>query len=79
MIDDRTCNLHHHPYRDFPELECHVAPPYAIINAGPKCEGLDLGKSALDYYGSEPCESQRELKDQLELIRDTWALFKKRS
>jgi hypothetical protein len=75
MIDDRTCNLHHHPYRDFPELECHIAPPYAIINAGPKCVGLDLGKVALDYYGSEPCESQRELKRQLELLRDTRALF----
>jgi hypothetical protein len=75
MIDDRTCNLHHHPYRDLPELECHIAPPYAIINAGPKCVGLDIDKLALDYHESEACESQRALKAELELLRDTWALF----
>jgi hypothetical protein len=50
-------------------------PPYAIINAGPKCVGLDTDKLALDYHESEACESQRTLKAELELLRDTWALF----
>ena len=35
---------HHHPYRDLPELECHIAPPYAVINAGPKCMNLNLAR-----------------------------------
>ena len=66
----------YHPYRDLRELECHIAPPYAIINAGPKCVGLDIDKLALDYHEWEGCESQRALKAELELLRDTWALFK---
>jgi hypothetical protein len=75
MIDNRTCNRHYHPYRHFPELECHITPPYAIINAGPKCVGLDIAKLTFDYHESEACESQRALKAELELLRDTWALF----
>jgi hypothetical protein len=67
--------LHHHPYRDLPELECHIAPPYAIINAGPKCVGLDLDQVALDYHESETSDSQRELRRQLEVLCNIWALF----
>ena len=67
--------LHHHPYRDLPELECHISPPYAVINAGPKCIGLDLDRVALDYHQSETSNSHRELKHQLELLCDIWALF----
>ena len=66
---------HYHPYRDLPELECHIVPPYAIINAGPKCVGLDTDKLALDYHESEACQSQRVLKAELELLRNTWVLF----
>jgi hypothetical protein len=75
MVDDKKCNLHDHPYRDLPELECHIAPAYAVVNAGPKCIGLDLSQVALDYYESEASNSHMELKRQLELLRDTWALF----
>ena len=38
--------------------------------------GLDIDNVALDYHQSEGCESQRELKDQLELLCNIWALFK---
>ena len=66
---------HHHPYRDLPELECHIAPPYAVINAGPKCMNLDLDRVALDYHGSETSDSQRELKHRLGLLCEIWVLF----
>ncbi len=49
--------------------------PYAVINAGPKCIGLDLDRIALDYHPSETSDSHRELKCQLELLCDIWALF----
>jgi hypothetical protein len=75
QADDGGWIGHHHPYGDLPELECHIAPPYAVINAGPKCIGLDLNKIALDYHQSETSGYHRELKLQLELLRDTWALF----
>jgi len=35
VIDNTQWIGHNHPYRDLPELECHIAPPYAVINAGP--------------------------------------------
>jgi hypothetical protein len=74
QADDGGWIGHHHPYRDLPDLECHIAPPYAVINAGPKCTGLDLDKIALDYQVGDS-ESQEELKHRLELLRDIWALF----
>src|SRR6202790_4997671 len=75
QADDGAWIGHHHPYRDLPELECHIAPPYAVINAGPKCIDLDPDQVALDYHQSEMSNSQMELKRQLELLRDIWALF----
>jgi hypothetical protein len=75
QADDGAWIGHHHPYCDLPELECHISPPYAVINAGPKSTGLDLDRIALHYHKSEPSDSQRELKRQLELLCDIWALF----
>jgi len=75
MVGDGTWNFYCHPYHDLPQLECHVAPPYAVLNAGPKCVDLNLDQVALDYYQSETSDSYVELKGQLELSRDTWALF----
>jgi septal ring factor EnvC (AmiA/AmiB activator) len=45
------------------------------VGAGPKCINLDLNQVALDYHQSEMSDSQMELKRQLELLRDIWALF----
>jgi hypothetical protein len=75
QADDGRWFSHDHPYHDLPHLECHIAPPYAVINAGPKCVDLDLDRIALDYHESETSDSQRELKRQLELLCDIWALF----
>jgi hypothetical protein len=67
--------LHHHPYHDLPELKCYIAPPYAVINAGPKCVGLDLDQVALDYHELETRDSQRELRRQREVLCNIWVLF----
>jgi hypothetical protein len=72
--DNKQWVGHSHPYRDLPDLVCHVAPPYVIINAGPKCTGLDLDLLARTYCQSETGESQGELRHRLELLHDIWAL-----
>ncbi|KAG1717501.1 hypothetical protein EDB19DRAFT_1250012 [Suillus lakei] len=33
----RKSTAHQYPYLGLPLLECHVAPPFVVINAGPKC------------------------------------------
>jgi hypothetical protein len=75
IIDNRRWIGHDHPYCDLLEIECHISPPYAVINAGPKCIGLDLNQVSLDYYQLETSHSQRELKRQLDILRDFWTLF----
>jgi len=75
VIDNTQWINHTHPYRDLPELECHIAPPYTVINAGPKCIGLNLDQVALDYHQSEMSDAQMELKHQLDLLCYIWALF----
>ena len=66
---------HNHAYHDLPHLGCHIAPPYAVINVGPKCVDLDLDHIALNYHELETSDSQSELKRQLELLCNIWALF----
>ena len=61
QADDGVWIGHHHPYRDLLKLKCHIAPPYAVINAGPGCVGIDLDQVALDYHELETSDSQREL------------------
>jgi hypothetical protein len=75
MVDNTRGLMYDHPYRDLPDFECHIAPLYAVINAGPKCIDLDLDQVALDYHQSEMSDSQMEPKRQLEPLRDIWALF----
>jgi hypothetical protein len=72
-LDNEQC--HRHPYPDLPDLECHVAPPYVIINAGPKCTGLDLDLLACTCCQPETDKSQEELRHRLELLRDIWGLI----
>jgi hypothetical protein len=54
-------------------LECHIAPPFAAINGGPKCTGTDLDAIALDYCRS--IDSRAALKRRLELLSEIWAIF----
>ncbi|KAG1720246.1 hypothetical protein EDB19DRAFT_1778089 [Suillus lakei] len=72
--------VHQYPYSDFPLLECHVAPPFAIINAGPKCKRNQIDQIVLDRYpqqteGSTMESDAKELKQRLTLLCDTWDLF----
>jgi hypothetical protein len=64
---------HSYPYQILPPLECHITPPFAVINAGLKCAGADLGVIAQACCQTN--ESQQALKDRLELLCETWNLF----
>ncbi|KAG1723138.1 amidase signature domain-containing protein [Suillus lakei] len=71
---------HQYPYPDLSLLECHVAPPFAIINAGPKCKRDQIDQIVLDRYpqqteGSTMESDAEELKQRLTLLCDTWDLF----
>lgn len=64
---------HHYPYATLPQLECHIAPPFAAINGGPKCTGSNLDAITLDYCQSN--DSRPALKHRLELLSEIWAIF----
>jgi len=66
-------DTHSYPYRTVPDLECHVAPPFSVINAGPKCMGTDLDAITLGYCESD--DSRPTLKRRLELLCEIWELF----
>jgi hypothetical protein len=66
-------SVHVYPYETVPDLECHIAPPFAAINGGPKCTGTDLDTITLDYCPSS--DSRRALKHRLELLCEIWELF----
>jgi hypothetical protein len=53
---------------------CHIAPPYAAINGGPKCAGTDIDALTLDYCG-QSSDSRPALKHRLELLREIWEIF----
>ena len=44
-------DVHAYPYQTLPPLECHITPPFAIINVGSKCAGIDL-----DVIARECCQ-----------------------
>lgn len=62
-----------YPYQTLHPLECHIAPPFAVINAGPKCAGADL--AAIVQACRQTNEDRQALKDLLELLCETWNLF----
>jgi hypothetical protein len=66
-------NVHLYPYQTLPDLECHIAPPFAAINGGPKCVGIDLDTLTLDYCQSS--DSRPALKRRLELLCEIWEIF----
>jgi hypothetical protein len=65
--------IHLHPYQTLPPLECHITPPFVVINGGPKCAGADL--DAIARACCQTNENQQALKDRLELLFETWSLF----
>lgn len=66
-------NIHAYPYHTMPDLECHISPPFSLINAGPKCMGADLDAITLGYC--ESADSRPALKYRLELLCEIWKLF----
>jgi hypothetical protein len=64
---------HFYPYHTLPDFECHIAPPFAAINGGPKCAGTDLDAITLDFCQSR--DSRPALKRRLELLCEIWEIF----
>jgi hypothetical protein len=67
----RQWEFHFYPYENLPDLECHIASPFAAINGGPKCAGIDFDALTLDYSS----DSRPALKHRLELLREIWEIF----
>jgi hypothetical protein len=66
-------NAHLYPYETLPDLECHVAPPFAAINGGPKCADIDFDALTLDYCQSS--DTRPALKCRLKLLCEIWEIF----
>jgi hypothetical protein len=64
-----------YPFNTFPPLECHVSPPLAVINGGPKLAGLDLDAISSMYHQQESNETQIAIKERLTLLCSIWGLF----
>jgi hypothetical protein len=65
--------IHLHPYQTPPPLECHITPPFAVINAGPKCAGVNL--DAIARACCQTSKNHQALKGRLELLCEMWNLF----
>jgi hypothetical protein len=64
-----------YPFNSFPPLECHISPPLAVINGGPKLVNLDLDAISLKYHEQESNETRMETKEHLIVMRRIWGLF----
>ncbi|KAG2129411.1 uncharacterized protein EDB93DRAFT_1265795 [Suillus bovinus] len=65
---------HTYPFPDFPTLVCHIAPPFAVINAGPKCNRDKIGETVRGRF-PQPTDESEEFERRLTLLCDTWDLF----
>jgi len=63
---------HLYPYRTLPDLECHIAPPFAVINGATKFTACDPNLTILTYCQSSDSTG---LKDRLELLLEIWKIF----
>jgi len=63
-----------YPFVSFPPLECHISPPLAVINAGPKLVDLDLDAISLTYHAQRN-ETQVATKERLAILHRIWGLF----
>ncbi|KAF8503723.1 hypothetical protein F5888DRAFT_1800012 [Russula emetica] len=64
-----------YPFNSLPSLECHVSPPLAVINGGPKLADLDLDAISLMYHRQGSKETQITTKERLTLLCSIWGLF----
>jgi hypothetical protein len=72
-ITDRSATIHHYPYFNLPSMECHIALPYAAINAGPKLASANLEDVVEKCGGSDVY--REDLMECLVLLREIWELF----
>ncbi|KAG1863209.1 hypothetical protein DFJ58DRAFT_743871 [Suillus subalutaceus] len=63
-----------HPFSNLPLLECHILPPYAVINAAQKLSRDQIDGIVRDLHAEQTKEFE-ELKQRLTLVCDTWDLF----
>jgi hypothetical protein len=69
-----SVKLYSYPFNSLPPLECHVSPPLAVINGGPKLAGLDLHTISSNYHGQGSSEIQAT-KERLTLLDKIWGLI----
>lgn len=70
----RQWDTHLYPYDTLPDLECHIAPPFAVINGGPKCLAADFDTIVTDCCHSP--DLRPSLKHRLELLHEIWGIFR---
>lgn len=66
--------VHEYPYPNLSLLECHILPPYAVINAGQKLSRNQLDGIVRGLHAEQTTEFE-ELKQRLTLLCDIWDLF----
>ncbi|KAG1767898.1 hypothetical protein EV702DRAFT_1282506 [Suillus placidus] len=66
--------FHQYPYPNLPFLECHILPPYAVINAGQKLCRNQVDGIVRGLHAEQTTEFA-ELKQRLALLCDIWDLF----
>lgn len=59
-----------YPYDALQHLQCHLAPPYAVINSGPKCIADSPQKIALPLH--KDLDERQALERRLELLLKIW-------
>jgi hypothetical protein len=62
-------DLFSYPFNSLPPLNCHISPPLAVINGGPKLSGLDLLGISSTYHGGE---SNATTHERLALLHGIW-------
>ena len=72
---DRRGSHYNYPFSDLPSWECHIAPPYAAINAGHKLDSANL-QGVVDKCGGSDAY-RADLTECLLLLQEIWELFKK--
>ncbi|KAG1746502.1 hypothetical protein EDB19DRAFT_362260 [Suillus lakei] len=65
---------HTYPYPNLPLLECHILPPYTVINAGQKLRRNQVDGIARGLHAEQTTEFA-ELKQRLTFLCDIWDLF----
>jgi hypothetical protein len=65
-------DTHEYPYQKLPDLECHIAPPFAVINGAAKFTARDLDTIILAYCQSSDATG---FKHRLELLLEIWKIL----